>query len=66
MTKVGRIVADTEHDISSDFVAFLDADVKNSKDYVNQYGELANNTVFLLVVADCKLRSVKSSDPRCG
>ncbi|KAI1176389.1 Aldo/keto reductase [Nemania sp. FL0916] len=38
MTKVGRIVADTECGPSSDFVAFLDEAVKGSKDYVNQYG----------------------------
>ncbi|KZZ91738.1 Aldo/keto reductase [Moelleriella libera RCEF 2490] len=38
MTKVGRIVADTEHGPSSDFVAFLDDSVKRSKDYANQYG----------------------------
>ena len=38
MTKVGRIVADTEHGESSDFVAFLDNSVQKSKDYVNQYG----------------------------
>ncbi|KAK8045046.1 Aldo/keto reductase [Apiospora rasikravindrae] len=38
MTKVGRIVADTEHGESSDFVAFLDESVQKSKDYVNQYG----------------------------
>ncbi|KAK7983366.1 hypothetical protein PG989_010768 [Apiospora arundinis] len=38
MTKVGRILADTEHGDSSDFVAFLDHAVKDSKDYVNNYG----------------------------
>ncbi|KAK8014618.1 hypothetical protein PG990_007914 [Apiospora arundinis] len=38
MTKVGRIVADTEQGDSSDFVAFLDDSVQKSKDYVNQYG----------------------------
>ncbi|KAK8069462.1 hypothetical protein PG994_006078 [Apiospora phragmitis] len=38
MTKFGRIVADTEHGESSDFVAFLDESVQKSKDYVNQYG----------------------------
>lgn len=39
MTKVGRILADTEHGESSDFVAFLDESVQKSKDYVNQYGK---------------------------
>ncbi|CAG9971729.1 unnamed protein product [Clonostachys byssicola] len=38
MTKIGRIVADTENGPSSDFVAFLDGPVQRSKDYVNQYG----------------------------
>ncbi|CAH0049400.1 unnamed protein product [Clonostachys solani] len=38
MTKIGRIVADTENGPSSDFVAFLDSPVQRSKDYVNQYG----------------------------
>ncbi|KAK8137623.1 aldo-keto reductase-like protein [Apiospora sp. TS-2023a] len=38
MTKVGRIVADTENGGSSDLVAFLDDAVRKSKDYVNQYG----------------------------
>ncbi|KAI0804228.1 Aldo/keto reductase [Xylaria sp. FL0064] len=38
MTKVGRIVADTECGASSDFVAFLEEPAKQSKDYVNQYG----------------------------
>lgn len=36
MTKVGRIVGDTDE---GEFVAFLDGEVSKSKDYVNQYGE---------------------------
>lgn len=36
MTKVGRIVGDTDE---GEFVAFLDDEVSKSKDYVNQYGE---------------------------
>jgi predicted oxidoreductase len=35
MTKVGRIVGDTN---GGEFVAFLDDEVSKSKDYVNQYG----------------------------
>ncbi|KAK8022962.1 aldo/keto reductase [Apiospora marii] len=44
MTKVGRILADTEHGDSSDFVAFLDESVQKSKDYVNQYGKSSSPT----------------------
>lgn len=48
MTKVGRIMADPESSESGDFVAFLDDEVRKSKDYTNQYG-LSRSAIFTAV-----------------
>lgn len=52
MTKVGRIMADPESSESGDFVAFLDDEVRKSKDYTNQYGNKSSPLVGPCALTD--------------